>query len=169
MRTLVLLRHLKSGRDDRGLADHDRPLAPRGRRAGERIRDHIEAAGISPGLVLCSSAVRARETWEAVRAGLPEDVAAEVEEGLYLASSEALLARLNAVPDHVDAVLVIAHNPGIGNLALGLAGFGDGDAIDRMTEKYPTGGLATLTFEGSWADLAWGEAEVVAFVVPREL
>jgi phosphohistidine phosphatase len=66
-------------------------------------------------------------------------------------------------------VLVIAHNPGIGNLALGLAGFGDGDSIDRMTKKYPTGGLATLTFEGSWADLAWGEAELVEFVVPREL
>jgi phosphohistidine phosphatase len=169
VRTLVLLRHLKSGWDDPGLADHDRPLAPRGHRAGERIRDHIEAAGISPGLVLCSTAVRARETWDAVRAGLPEDAAAEIEENLYLASSESLLARLNEVPGDIDAVLVIAHNPGIGNLALGLAGFGDGDSIDRMTKKYPTGGLATLTFEGSWADLAWGEAELVEFVVPREL
>jgi phosphohistidine phosphatase len=169
MPTLVLLRHLKSGWDDPDLADHDRPLAPRGRRAGERIRSHIEAAGISPQLVLCSSALRAVETWEAVRAGVSDDATAEIEDGLYLASSELLLSRLNEVPDTVGAVMLVGHNPGIGNLALGLAGSGDGGALDRMTEKYPTGGLATLTFEGAWADLAWGEAELVEFVVPRGL
>ena len=169
MPTLVLLRHLKSAWDDPGLADHDRPLAPRGRRAGERIREHLAAAGVSPQLVLCSSAVRAVETWEAVRAGLPEGVTAEVEDGLYLAGSESLLSRLNDVPGAVGVVLLVGHNPGIGNLAAGLAGSGDGDAIDRMTEKYPTGGLATLTFEGAWAELAWGEAELVEFVVPRKL
>ena len=169
MRTLVLLRHLKSAWDDPDLADHDRPLAPRGHRAGERIRRHLEEAGVSPQLVLCSSAVRAVETWEAVRAALPEDVRVEVEDGLYLASAEALLARLNDLPDAIASVLLIAHNPGIGDLAQGLAGSGDGDAIERMTEKYPTGGLASLTFEGDWAALAWGDAELAEFVVPREL
>ena len=63
MRTLVLLRHLKSAWDEPGLEDHERPLAPRGHRAGERIRAHLEDAGISPQLVLCSSAVRAVQTW----------------------------------------------------------------------------------------------------------
>ena len=169
MRTLVLLRHLKSAWDDPGLADHDRPLAPRGHRAGERIRRHLGDAGTSPELVLCSSAVRAVETWEAVRGALPEDVAVEVDGGLYLASSEALLARLNDVPDAIASVLLIAHNPGIGDLAQGLAGSGDGEAIERMTEKYPTGGLATLTFEGPWSALAWGDAELAEFVVPRQL
>jgi phosphohistidine phosphatase len=169
VRTLVLLRHLKSAWDDPGLADHDRPLAPRGRRAGERVRRHIEEAGISADLVLCSSAVRAVETWEAVRGGVPEDVAVEVEDGLYLASAEALLARLNDVPDAIASVLLIAHNPGTGDLATGLAGSGDGDVIERMSEKYPTGGLATLVFEGPWATLAWGDAELAEFVVPREL
>jgi phosphohistidine phosphatase len=169
MRTLVLLRHLKSSRDVGDVADQDRPLAPRGHRAGELIRRHLEAAGASPQLVLCSSAVRAVETWEAVCDGLPGGVRLEVEDRLYLASSESLLSRLNAVADDVTSVLVIAHNPGAGNLALGLAGTGAGDALERMSEKYPTGGLATLTFEGSWSALGWGDAELVEFVVPREL
>jgi phosphohistidine phosphatase len=169
VRTLVLLRHFKSGWDDPGLLDHDRPLAPRGVRAGERMCRHIQETGIAPELALCSSAVRAVQTWEAVRDGLPGDVRLEIEDGLYAASSESLLVRLNDIPDAVTAVLLVAHNPGIGNLALGLAGFGDTDAIDRMSEKFPTGGLATLTFEGAWADLAWGDAELAGFVVPREL
>jgi phosphohistidine phosphatase len=169
MRTVVLLRHLKSSRDDRGLADHDRPLAPRGHRAGARVREHIAAAAVSPQLVLCSSAVRAVETWDAVRAGLPGDVELEVVDGLYAAGAEALLERLNAVPDSVAAALLIAHNPGIGDLAVQLAGSGDGDAVARMAEKYPTGGLATLAFHGPWSALAPGAADLREFVVPREL
>ena len=169
MPTLVLLRHLKSSWEEEGLADHDRPLAPRGRRAGERIRRYLEGAGVSPQLVLCSSAVRAVETWEAVRAGLPGDVELQVEDGLYAAGAESLLERLNAVPDSVADVLLIAHTPGIGDLAVGLAGSGSDDARDRMAEKYPTGGLATLTFDGPWAALAPEGAELRGFVVPREL
>ena len=169
MRTLVLLRHLKSSWDEAGLADHDRPLAPRGHRAGGRIRRHLEEAGIAPELVLCSSAVRAVETWESVRDGVPGSADVEVEDGLYGASSESLLARLNGVPGAVGAVLLIAHNPGIENLALGLAGSGDAERVERMDEKYPTGGLATLRFAAPWAELTWGGAELVEFVVPREL
>jgi phosphohistidine phosphatase len=169
MRTLVLLRHLKSAWDEPGLEDHERQLAPRGHRAGERIRRHIEDAGISPELVLCSSAVRAVQTWEAVRGGLPGDLAPVIEDGLYAASSESLLSRLNDVSDAVTTVMLVAHNPGIGDLAAGLAGSAEGDALDRMVEKYPTGGLATLTFGGPWAGLAWGEAKLVEYVVPREL
>jgi phosphohistidine phosphatase len=169
MPTLVLLRHLKSSWDDDGLADHDRPLAPRGHRAGERIRRHLEEAGIAPELVLCSSAVRAVETWEAVRAGVPGGVEAQIEDGLYAASAESLLARLHAVPDAVEAVLLIAHNPGMEDLAVALAGSGDADALRRMSAKYPTGGLATLAFAGPWAALEQEAAELREFVVPREL
>ena len=170
MRTLILLRHLKSSWDDPGLPDHDRPLAPRGRRAGKRIRGEIQDAGIAaPQLVLCSSAVRAVGTWKAICAGVPEGRRVEIEPGLYAASAESLLERLKGVPDEVGTVLLIAHNPGIGDLAVGLAGTGDTQALERMQAKYPTGGLATLTFQGSWAELGWAGAQLVAFVVPRDL
>ncbi len=169
MRTLILLRHLKSSWDDPGLPDHDRPLAPRGRRAGKRIRGEIQEEGIAPQLVLCSSAARAVGTWNAIRPGVPEGRRVEIEPGLYAASAESLLERLKGVPDEVETVLLIAHNPGIGDLALGLAGTGDTQALERMQAKYPTGGLATLTFQASWAELGWAGAQLVAFVVPRDL
>ena len=69
----------------------------------------------------------------------------------------------------METVLLIAHNPGMGDLAVGLAGTGDTQALERMQAKYPTGGLATLTFEASWAELGWAGAQLVAFVVPRDL
>jgi phosphohistidine phosphatase len=169
MRTLVLLRHLKSSWDDRGLADHDRPLASRGHRAGKRIRRHLEETGIAPQLVLCSSAARTVETWEAIRDGLSGDAEVAIEDGLYEADWEPLLARVNDVPDTVATVLLIAHNPGIGDLAAALAGSGDSGALERIAEKYPTGGLATLAFEGPWTALAEGGADLLSFVVPRDL
>jgi len=169
MRTLILLRHLKSSWDLPGLPDHDRPLAPRGRRAGRRIRRDIQDERIAPRLVLCSSAVRAVQTWKAIRSGVPDGRRVRIEPGLYGASADSLLERLRGVPDDVDTALLIAHNPGIGDLALGLTSTGDTHALERMQAKYPTGGLATLTFEGSWADLGWDGARLVRFVVPRGL
>jgi phosphohistidine phosphatase len=169
MRTLILLRHLKSSWDDPGLPDHDRPLAPRGRRAGKRIRREIQDEGIAPQLVLCSSAVRAVGTWNAIRTGIPKTGRVRIEDGLYAASAESLLERLTRVPDEVGTVLLIAHNPGIAALAVGLTGTGDAHALERMQAKYPTGGLATLRFDGSWADLGWARAQLLEFVVPREL
>jgi len=166
---IYLLRHVKSSWDDPGLADHDRPLAPRGRSSGKRLRRHIRAAGLVPDLVLCSSAVRAVQTWEAVRDGLPPDTRIEISVDLYGADASSLLRRLNGLPESVRSVLVIGHSPAIDGLAVGLAGTGDPTARERMTVKYPTGGLALLTAETAWAELGWNAAALEEFVVPREL
>jgi phosphohistidine phosphatase len=64
MKQLFLLRHAKSSWDDAELVDHDRPLAPRGRRAAKLIAEHLGREGVTPALVLCSSARRTRETLE---------------------------------------------------------------------------------------------------------
>jgi len=98
MRTLILLRHLKSSWDLPGLPDHDRPLAPRGRRAGRRIRRDIQDERIAPRLVLCSSAVRAVQTWKAIRSGVPDGRRVRIEPGLYGASADSLLERLGVSP-----------------------------------------------------------------------
>ena len=119
--------------------------------------------------MLCSSAARAVGTLEGVRAGLPADTVVEVEPGLYGASADVLLRRLRGLPEDLPSVMLVGHNPAIENLALGLAGGGDGLALERMAAKYPTGALATLTFEGAWAGLDWDGAALDGFVVPREL
>jgi phosphohistidine phosphatase len=167
---IYLLRHAKSSWDDPGLADHERPLAKRGRKATKLLREYIRDVAIRPDLILCSSAARATETLEGIRKGFGDDARVEIEPGLYGAGSAELRARLQAVPEDVGAVMLIGHNPAIEELAEELAREeGDVDARARMQAKYPTGGLATLSFSGAWSELDSALARLEAFVVPREL
>ena len=147
---LLLLRHAKSSWDDPSLADHDRPLAPRGRKAAKRICEYLRDEEIEVSLVLCSSARRARETLERVQP--PGEVM--IEPGLYGASASQLLERVRRVPDDFDSVMLIGHNPALEDLTLALARPG----TELAGQKFPTGALATLTFSGPWHALAPGEA-----------
>ena len=167
MKRLFLLRHAKSSWEDPGLADHDRPLAPRGRRATKLIAEHLRQESVAPPVVLCSSARRARETLERIAPGLGEEVVVQIERELYAASEQRLLERLRALEDGVESVLLIGHNPGLERLALSLAGGGEGLAAVRR--KYPTGALATLEFAGRWRELGAGSAELTDFVTPKRL
>lgn len=128
---------------------------------------HLEEAGVRPDLVLCSPSVRTRQTLERIARSLPAGTPVEVEDGLYAASAQALIERLRLLPDGIGATLVIAHNPGLHDLARLLAGSGAG--IARLDETFPTGALATLAFDGAWAGLRAGACELVELVFPREL
>jgi phosphohistidine phosphatase len=154
MKRLFLLRHAKSSWDDEDLADHERPLSARGRRAADAMGRHLRAEGIEPELVLCSSAARTRETL--ARIGL----AGQVERELYGATASELIARLRAVPPSVESVLVIGHNPGMHDLALALTG--------EPGDKYPTGALATIDLD-DWGTISPGSGRMIDFVRPREL
>jgi phosphohistidine phosphatase len=158
---LLLLRHAKSSWDDPSLADEDRPLAPRGRKAAKRISAHLRREQIPVGLVLCSSARRARETLDLVAP--PGEILIERE--LYRATATGLLERVRLVPDEIDTVMLIGHEPAIRDLAVGLVGHGS-ELDDR---KFPTAALATLTSTGPWSTLAPDRAGLASFVIPREL
>jgi phosphohistidine phosphatase len=163
LKRLFLLRHAKSSWEDPQLADHDRPLASRGRRAAKLMAEHLRRAGIRPPLVLCSSARRARETLDE----LAVEGEIRIEHELYGASPGELLERLQGVPDAVESAMLIGHNPAIQSLAVGLAG--GGAQLTRVERKFPTGALATLRFTGDWPELKPGCAELVAFVRPKQL
>lgn len=167
VKTLLLLRHAKSSWDDPNLADHDRPLAPRGRRASGLIATYLRTHRITPAQVLCSSSARTRETLERISSGFAGEVEVEIEEDLYAASAGDLLVRLREVSGGVESLMVIGHAPAIPELARRLAG--RGADVERLQGKFPTAALATLLFEGSWQGLAPGAAELVEFVKPREL
>jgi phosphohistidine phosphatase len=168
MRALYLLRHAKSSWGDPALADHERPLSARGRRDAERIARHVSSLAIEPELVLCSSACRARETLELAGRGFAAPVRARFEPALYAASAGELLGRLHRLPDEVDSVMLIGHNPGLHDLALGLARAGE--ERKRLQVKFPTGALATLSIPAAtWRELGEGLARLSAFVVPRQL
>jgi phosphohistidine phosphatase len=168
-RRLLLLRHAKSSWEHVGVADHDRPLAPRGRRAVGKLRSHFAGLGASPDLVLCSTARRTVETWQGIAPAFPVDVRVEVSAELYGASAGELCERVRRSPAHARCVLVIAHNPGLEDMALDLIASGDLGLRRRLATKFPTGALATLDVPASWPELAWGTAELAAFVVPAEL
>lgn len=167
MKRLYLLRHAKSSWDDPTLADHDRPLAPRGRRAARAMAEHLRRGGIAPELVLCSGSKRTRQTLTAITPGLWEGADVEIRSDLYAASAAALLEVLCQLPDRVRSVMLIGHNPGLQDLALSLAR--GGPELARLRSKFPTAALATFELEGSWRELAPASAELVSFVKPKEL
>lgn len=169
VRWLYLLRHAKSSWDDPEADDIDRPLAPRGRRDAETMATYLHQHGIVPALVLCSPAQRTRETLKPLERWLAESRIV-FDDGLYAASADLLLRTVQNIDDEVPSALLIAHEPGIRQLALLLAGGGDPDALTRVDEKFPTGALAALAVSSEhWATLASGDAELRWFVRPKDL
>jgi len=166
---LFVLRHAKSSWDDPGLDDHDRPLAPRGRRAVKILAEHIREHGITPGQVLCSPSRRTVETCE----GIALDGEALIEGKLYTATGSEIIERLRQIPEEIDSVMVIGHNPAMQTLVLRLASGGapieqDSNLAD-VQRKFPTGALATLAFDCPWGELGPGRAQLTGLVRPRDL
>jgi phosphohistidine phosphatase len=168
VRAVILLRHGKSSWSDPTLADLDRPLAPRGERASRRIAKYMLRKKIRPSLVLCSHSLRTRQTLEAIEPSLGKGSSVELEPELYAASEAKLLELLQALPESVDSVMLIGHNPGLHELALLLAS--RGSELPRLEQKFPTGALARLVVDSaSWAALRPGDGELVDYVFPRQL
>lgn len=164
-RSLILIRHTKSDWDDPGLDDHDRPLNARGLISAPRIGAWMAACGHTPDAVLCSTALRTRQTWAGIAGQLDRSPEADYRRDLYLAEPETLL---NAIRDCDAACLaVVAHNPGIGVLAGALAGTAP---AHPQFDIYPTGATLVLRFDVMHlADVVPGRGRVEDFVVPREL
>lgn len=158
------MRHAKSDYPN-GVGDHDRPLANRGVReaglAGAWLRDNVPAIEH----VLCSSAVRTRQTLERTR------VAASVNfsERLYGATPGTMIDEINRVAEEVATLLVVGHEPTVSHVALGLAGPDgtDREAVERISMKFPTSGIAVLRVPQGWTSLTLNGAELVTFHVPR--
>jgi phosphohistidine phosphatase len=171
VKVILLLRHAKSAWGEAGLPDHDRPLSQRGERAAEAMADHLLAKAPVPDLILCSTATRTRQTLAPLIERLPAPAPPiALENGLYLASEDVLLKRLQDLPESVSTVLVIGHNDGMWHLAEMLAGHGKTTLLAALREKFPTGALATLQVDlKNWSALAAGGTTLVAFARPRDL
>ena len=137
----------------------------------------LRTNGDVPDQVLCSTARRARETWQLARDGLGADPPVSFERRVYQASPEALLDLARAVPSAVAILLIVGHDPAMHELALMLArpvSAGGSDVVppatfDQMRAKFPTAAVAVLEFTGSWDQLGPGTAQLAAFVIPREV
>lgn len=161
-RTLILLRHGKSAYPE-GVADHERPLAPRGRReaglAGRWLRAHqppIDA-------VLCSTAVRTRRTLTEAAIEAPVDF----RDDLYETTPDILIDAVRTVDDDVATLLVVGHEPTLSRTALLLAPDHESEAAHQLAEKFPTSAVVVLTVRGAWHELKAGRAELTDFHIPR--
>lgn len=153
-----------------GLADIERPLAPRGRRDAPVVARHMVKKGWVPDLVLCSPAERVRQTWQAMAPLLGGALPCKTLRTLYPGTPGRLLIALRRVDAGVGTVLLIGHNPGLEMLAASLCGSGPEQARTRMSTKFPTTGLAVIGVDvEDWSQLADGGGRLKAFVRPKDL
>lgn len=171
MRTLSLLRHAKSSWDDNALTDFERPLAPRGEAAAPLMGRHMRDIGLAPDLVICSAALRTRETARLALAEFGGDAPPIVyDERIYEASTADLLSRLQEVDAAIEHVLMIGHNPGLQRLVLQLTGGRLGADAAQIAEKLPTGALVVMALDiARWEDLKDGVGRVTHYMTPRRL
>ncbi len=172
-RRLVVVRHAKSAYPT-GVIDHDRPLNDRGRRDAPAIGRWLEMhlgwrRGGEP-LVLVSSAVRAQQTWSLASHELGDRWMLRVqrtEPRIYEASTRTLRAIIDEVPDTVETLVLVGHNPGLADLVAECGS--PGEARDEAVVKFPTSAIAVLGTDRAWAEATAleGAFDVESFAVPR--
>lgn len=169
MRRLILLRHAKSDWPE-GIADPERPLAPRGRQAAPRIGRYLFTEGLIPDRILLSPARRTRETWDLVSAEMRGIPAAVSEPRLYEASATRLLSVLRDQPADSHTLMLVGHNPGFENLAEALIQHGSAAARGALEEKFPTGAVAVIDMPvDDWSAIVPETGRLDRFVTPRML
>jgi phosphohistidine phosphatase len=170
-RRLILLRHAKSAWPD-DVPDHDRPLAPRGRRDAPAAGKWLRKSDYVPDRVLCSTARRARETWQLAEEKLDAHPRTALEGRVYGASTADLLALARLTSADVRTLLIVGHEPAMRELTLELASERTSDAeteeLARVRAKYPTAAVAVLSFTGRWAELGPGQARLADFATPGD-
>lgn len=165
MRRLILMRHAKARRADPGLSDADRQLDARGREAAVTMGRWMQAEGYVPDHALVSTAVRTRETWNGVAQTITAASVAWTPT-LYEAERGTILDLVRAAPEP-GTLLVIGHQPGIGDCASRVLAEGVADA---EFARYPTGAIAVVDFAvDAWAAVGWGQGRLAAFTLPRRL
>jgi phosphohistidine phosphatase len=168
MKTLHLLRHAKSSWKDPALDDHERPLSKRGRETAKMIGAYLRREKIRPDVVVCSSAVRARQTLAPISKEIkPPKVV--LEKAIYGVPQRKLWKHIWTLPENADCVLLIGHNPALHDLALALATAKSRARLTSIEAKFPTGAMATFRFDGAWKELRPNGAALSAFTCPKDI
>ena len=165
---LIVLRHAKAAWPE-GVSDADRPLAQRGQADAREAGAWLLKEGFVPDFILCSTALRTRQTtvWVCEQLG-DKAPTPKLESGLYAASAPRMLGVVNHVPETVRSLLIVSHMPGVQDLALQLASRdSDQNAYMDAASHFPTSGLAVFETEVPWGELDGQDARLVRFAVPR--
>jgi phosphohistidine phosphatase len=169
MLQLLLLRHAKTERSSPD-GDHGRALTKRGMTDSVLIGRYLHEHKLVPDRALVSDSLRTRQTYDLAVPEFHRKVDAVVENELYLADSLTLLRAILQTPAEVNRLLVVAHNPGIAELAHSLSASGDAAAIAGLFENFPTAALAIIEFNTlQWLDIADTKGRLMHFVTAKSL
>ena len=161
MKTLLLVRHAKSSRDDTAMPDKDRPLNNRGKRDAPKMGERLAKRDLKPDLILSSPARRALKTAEIIAKKLDytlKDIV--VDDRLYAGEADDLLRVIHKLGDKLGRVMLFGHNPELTELAHRLS-----SEIAHM----PTCAVAAFTFDAkSWSYIGKGKPSSVTLDYPKQ-
>jgi len=175
MKTLLLLRHAKAESRSTGKrgqhSDKDRVLSARGIDACAAMGAYMVAKNYAPAVILASTAARTLETAERIAPLLGAELNIETHDALYLANAQSILHHIHALDDHFSSALFVGHNPGLHELACGLASNTPlTDHLAELKTKFPPCALAVISFEcPSWGLCETGAGTLVDFMYPKAL
>tara|TARA_Y100000768_G_C23899763_1_gene644448 strand:+ start:582 stop:1064 length:483 start_codon:yes stop_codon:yes gene_type:complete len=159
MKSLYFLRHAKSSWDNFELKDFDRPLSTRGIQDADLMGNFFRSKKIKLDLIISSPSRRTRETIEHFFSKNSPEI--DYCNSIYHASMEQILQRLYEIPEEINNVMVVGHNPSMHDITEYLT--------QKFLNKYPTCALSEVLTEASWVDLVRGCGSLEAFKKPSEL
>ena len=169
-KTLYILRHAKAETGTATQEDFDRGLVERGLQAAAMIAAYMLKQKMRPQRVWCSSAARTRQTVMKLQESFVPPLDVEYRDKMYNASAGEMLSMLASLGSDVQSAMLVAHNPGMHQLAVKLAREGDDDTLDMLAIKFPTASLAVVEFDTeNWRDVAVSSGRLVEFITPSML
>lgn len=161
MKTLLLLRHAKSGWKENGVRDFDRPLNQRGLKAAPAMGKLLRKRKLQPDLVLSSPAERARQTTQLVLESADLKTELRYDERIYEAGVARLLEIISQIDDEADVAMLVGHNPGFEDLQ---------EALTGEAHDFPTAALACIELNiEKWNKVRAGAGRLEWLATPKEL
>lgn len=173
MKRLYILRHSKAGQAGKKLLDdHERPLTEKGSELCPPIGKHLSNCDTPPDLVLCSPALRTRQTAEQVIRAMDTSPELKLIPALYLATPDDILNIIQKECDErYKSTLIVGHNPGLQQLCILIAGSGDKSKFRDLRNNFPPAALATYNLENcnNWLDIGIQSGTLIDFQTAKKL
>ena len=170
MKKLYILRHAKSDYPDDINDDHARPLNKKGQKDCKLIGNYLIQHNINLQVILSSDAVRTKETITNILRVSGNRTEVNFSNKLYLATAGEIIKQIGKDAGDAESVMVVAHNPGVWQLAQILTQSGDYDLLKQLATKYPTASMACFSINiDNWQDLQPASAILDRFITPKSL
>lgn len=163
MKTIYIVRHAKSSWDEPGLSDHDRPLIAAGIKKTNLVIDYLKAKKVMPGLIITSTARRAKDTALLVADGLGYPYSKIIfDEKIYHASPNSIMDELYALDDQINSVMIFGHNPTLTYFV--------NQFLEPTIANLPTSGVVAIEFDtDKWVEIAAAKYRNWFSVYPKML